>query len=149
MLTNQPPYVEQARLLAEQDFSSPSSSTPLEGNVNPVARFQRAAYFTQLLPEPDTERQAVASVLAVARNVSVPFGAPYHGFGIYNTEHRTVLDLTHRRYFFELATSPNVIWVDLDRLDFSPGAPPMLLDPDDIDLSGEVHAAFAVGTPPF
>ena len=34
-------------------------------------------------------------------NVSVPFGAPYKGFGIYNTEYRTVIDLTSKRYFFE------------------------------------------------
>lgn len=49
VLTNQPPFAEQTRLLAEQDFSSPSSTTPLAGNVNPIARFQRAAYFTHLL----------------------------------------------------------------------------------------------------
>ena len=35
-------------------------------------------------------------VLAIARNVSVPFGAPYKGFGIYNTEYRTVIE-SHRQ----------------------------------------------------
>jgi choloylglycine hydrolase len=73
--------------------------------------------------------------------VSVPFGAPYKGFGIYNTEYRTVSDLTERLYFFELTTSPNVIWVSLDNLDFSEGAPALLVDPDDVGLSGEVSAA--------
>ena len=66
-----------------------------------------------MLPEPKNEREAVAGVFAIARNVSVPFGAPYKGFGIYNTEYRTVTDLTNKRYFFELTTSPNVIWADL------------------------------------
>jgi hypothetical protein len=39
----------------------------------------------------------------------VPFGAPYKGFGIYNTEYRTVANLNAKRYYFELTNSPNVI----------------------------------------
>ena len=44
-------------------------------------------------------RQAVAGLMAIMRNVSVPFGAPYTEFGVYNTEYRTVVDLTNRLYF--------------------------------------------------
>ena len=149
VLTNEPPFGEQLRLLAEQDYSAPSDTTELAGNVNPVARFQRAVYFTRLLPAPADPRHAVAGVLAVARNVSIPFGAPYEGFGLYNTEYRTVVDLTHRRYFFELATSPSVIWADLGSLDLADGAPVMTLDPDDISLAGEVSGAFRVSPAPF
>ena len=54
-----------------------------------------------------------------------------------------------RRYFFELTTSPNVVWVDLSRLDLAAGAPAMALDPDDIALSGEVSSAFEVVSSPF
>lgn len=53
-------------------------------------------------------------MLSIARNVSVPFGAPYQGFGIYNTEYRTVMNLNDKRYYFELTTAPNLIWVDLN-----------------------------------
>ncbi len=84
----------------------------------------------------------MASVLAIARNISVPFGAPYSGFGIYNTEYRTAMNLTDKRYFFELTTSPNVIWADLRRFDLTPGSPVMVLDPDTIDLSGDVTGKF-------
>jgi choloylglycine hydrolase len=92
----------------------------------------------------------VAGVLAIARNVSVPFGAPYEDFGIYNTEYRTVIDLTNKRYFFELTTSPNVIWIDLPNFDLAPGAPVMILNPDDISLSGEVAGRFQkAAKPPF
>jgi penicillin V acylase-like amidase (Ntn superfamily) len=143
VMTNDPAYDEQLQLLAEQDFSHPTREMPLPGNVNARDRFQRAAYYLALLPEPGSEREAAAGVLSVMRNVSVPFGAPYGEFGIYNTEYRTVSDLTHGRYFFELTTSPNVLWVDLDRLDFSPGAPVKTLNPDDILLAGEVSEAFA------
>jgi choloylglycine hydrolase len=81
-------------------------------------------------------------VLAIARNVSVPFGAPYKGFGIYNTEYRTAMNLTNKRYFFELTTSPNVIWADLGKFNLSPGSPVMVLDPDNIALSGDVSGKF-------
>ncbi|MFG3042509.1 linear amide C-N hydrolase [Streptomyces sp. NPDC048330] len=149
VLTNEPPFAEQLRLLGEQDFSAPSDTTELSGNVNPVARFQRAVYFTRLLPDPPDSRHAVAGVLAVARNVSVPFGAPYEGFGLYNTEYRTVVDLTHRRYFFELATSPSLMWVELDNLDLTRGGQAKVLDPDDIHLAGEVSKAFLSSSAPF
>lgn len=143
LMTNDPGYDEQLALLAGQDFSQPSSDMPLPGNVNPRDRFQRAAYYSALLPEPSSEREAAASVLAIMRNVSVPFGAPYRDFGIYNTEYRTVTDLTNGRYFFELTTSPNVIWTELGELDFSEGAPTVGLDPNDINLSGDVSARYA------
>ena len=84
----------------------------------------------------------MSGALAIARNVSVPFGAPYKGFGIYNTEYRTVVDLTNKRYFFELTTSPNVIWAELERFNLKPGAPVMVLNPDNISLSGEVSGKF-------
>ena len=95
-----------------------------------------------MLPEPKNEREAVASVLAIARNVSVPFGAPYKGFGIYNTEYRTAITLTTRRYFFELTTSPNVLWADLTKFDLRPGTAVMTLNPDDLGLSGDVTGRF-------
>jgi choloylglycine hydrolase len=142
IMTNDPTYDEQLALLAKLDFSKPSSDTPLPGNVKATDRFQRAAYYSSMLPKPSSEREAVASMLAIARNVSVPFGAPYKGFGIYNTEYRTAMNLTNKRYFFELTTSPNVIWADLSQFDLSPGSPVMTLDPDNIDLSGDVTGKF-------
>lgn len=143
IMTNDPTYDEQLALLKEQDFSHPSSDTPLAGNVRPRDRFQRAAYYSALLPKAKDEREAIAGVLAIARNVSVPFGAPYKGFGIYNTEYRTAANLTDRRYFFELTNSPNVIWVDLLKFDLNAGEPVKVLNPADFKLSGDVTDDFA------
>ena len=81
-------------------------------------------------------------LFAIMRNVSVPFGAPYQSFGIYNTEYRTVMDLSKKLYFFELTTRPNVIWVDLTIFDLKAGAPVFTLDPDDEALSGDVSRKF-------
>jgi penicillin V acylase-like amidase (Ntn superfamily) len=142
LMTNDPTYDEQLTLLSAQDFSHPSSEISLPGNVNAIDRFQRAAYYSALLPEPADERQAVAGVMAIMRNVSVPFGAPYAEFGVYNTEYRTVSDLTNRTYFFELTTSPSVIWVQLDGIDLDDGAGPRAVDPYDQSLTGNVTALF-------
>ncbi|MFF2789003.1 linear amide C-N hydrolase [Streptomyces sp. NPDC058049] len=158
IMTNEPSYEEQLRLLREKvravqglGHDRPSSEVPLPGNVNAVDRFQRAAYFGSLLPEPADDRQAVAAILAVTRNASVPFGAPYREgrFKTYNTEYRTVCDLTSKRYFFELATSPNLLWAEIDRFDLSPGAPVMTLHPGGIDLVGDVSDRFTRAPAPF
>lgn len=143
LMTNDPTYEEQLQLLASKDFSHPSRDLPLPGNVNPVDRFQRAAYYSALLPEPTDVRQAVAGVMAIMRNVSVPFGAPYGEFGVYNTEYRTVCDLTHRSYFFELTTSPSTIWVRMSGLDLSEGGQSQAVDPYDTSLNGDVTGRFA------
>ena len=147
LMTNDPTYDEQLKLLSQQDFSQPSSEMPLPGNVNPVARFQRAAYYSALLPTPGSQREAIAGVMAIMRNVSVPFGAPYHDFGVYNTEYRTVTDLTNRMYFFELTTSPNVIWVEMDRLKLDGG--PIAVNPYDDSLVGDITDRFAPHDLPF
>ena len=142
LMTNDPTYDEQLELLSRQDFSHPSCEMPLPGNVNAIDRFQRAAYYCALLPKPDSERAAVAGVMAIMRNVSVPFGAPYADFGVYNTEYRTVTDVTNKMYYFELTISPNVIWVDMTRLALDPGSLPLVIDPYDESLVGDVTERF-------
>jgi choloylglycine hydrolase len=149
IMTNDPPNDQQLALLKTYDLSKPSKDTPLPGNVNPVDRFVRATYFLKLLPEPKNQREAAAGMFSVVRNVSVPFGAPYGEFGVYNTEYRTVSDLTDKVYFFELTTSPNVVWADLTKFDLRPGAPIMSFDPDDIGVSGDVTKKFRKAKAPF
>ena len=76
VMTNDPSYDQQLALLKKFDFSRPNDEMALPGNVNPRDRFQRASYFTAMLPEPKDIREAIAGILAIARNASVPFGAP-------------------------------------------------------------------------
>ncbi len=142
IMTNDPTYDEQLALLRKQDYSKPDMNMPLPGNVNAIDRFQRAAYYKAVLPKPENEREAVAGVLAIARNVSVPFGAPYRDFGVYNTEFRTVINLTSKRYYFELTDQPNVIWADLSKFKLKKGSPVMVLDPHNPKLSGNVSGKF-------
>jgi len=143
VMTNDPTYDEQLANLARYDFTNATRQTPLPGNVDPRDRFVRSAYFLQMLPEPRSQREAIASILAIARNASVPFGAPNNAPGsLYNTEYRTAIDLTNRRYFFELTTTPNVIWMDLAKFNLQAGASVMRLDPDNTALAGNVSARF-------
>lgn len=143
IMTNDPPYDEQLAYRAQFDFTNATRQTPLPGNVDPSHRFVRADYFLQVLPEPRNEREAIASVLAIARNVSVPFGAPNKVPGsLYNTEYRTAMDLSHRYYVFELTTAPNVLWFPLEKFALHPEAPVMMLDPDHPELVGDVSAQF-------
>ena len=58
-------------------------------------------------------------------------------------------DLTNKLYFFELTTAPNVIWVDFSTFNLEAGAPVMLLDPDNVELTGDVSAQFVAGAAPY
>jgi choloylglycine hydrolase len=146
IMTNDPSYDEQLAYRAKFNFDGATRQTPIPGNVDPSHRFIRADYYRQMLPEPKNDREAIAGILAIARNVSVPFGAPNKAPGsLYNTEYRTAIDLTDRSYYFELTTAPSVIWTELPKFDLTAGSPVLLLDPDDIDLSGDVTKSFKPG----
>jgi penicillin V acylase-like amidase (Ntn superfamily) len=143
VMTNDPAYDEQMANLATYNFKNATRQTVLPGNVDPRDRFVRSSYYLQMLSEPKSGREAIAGILAIARNASVPFGAPNNAPGtLYNTEYRTAIDLSNHRYFFELTTTPNVIWMDLDKFNLKAGAPVMVLDPNNIDLAGNVSAKF-------
>jgi penicillin V acylase-like amidase (Ntn superfamily) len=146
VMTNDPSYDQQLANFAKYDFTNATRSTPIPGNTDAKDRFIRANYYLNWLPEPKNTREAIASVIAVARNVSVPFGAPNREPGsLYNTEYRTAIDLTNRQYFFEFTTTPNVVWMSLDSFDLSEDSPVMLLDPNNMALSGDVAADFKPG----
>jgi choloylglycine hydrolase len=150
ILTNDPSYDQHIAFRAAFNFEGATRQTYVPGNTDARDRFVRADYYSKWLPEPKDQREAVASILAIARNVSVPFGAPNRAPGsLYNTEYRTAIDLTKGRYFFELTTSPNVIWADLSKFDLSEGQPVKLLHLDDVNLVGDVSGKFVNGTVKF
>lgn len=146
IMTNDPPYADQLAFRATFNFDRATRQTAIPGNVDPTHRFIRADYYRQMLTEPKNAREAIASILAIARNVSVPFGAPNNIPGsLYNTEYRTATDLTNRRYYFELTTTPSVIWTDLSKFDLAEGKPVLVLNPDDLNLAGDVTSNFKPG----
>jgi penicillin V acylase-like amidase (Ntn superfamily) len=77
----------------------------------------------------------------VIRNISVPFGKPDPKKpNVSSTIFRTVQDLTGGRYYFESTYAPNVVWVDITKLDFSKGQPEMELrvEKEIFKLNGDV-----------
>jgi len=134
VLTNEPPYPDQlANLKRYKPFGGTIEDLP--GGVEPQDRFVRASTFLTTLPEPKDHNEAVAYLYSVIRNVSVPFGALYRsgpGAGIYPTWWTSASDLKDRLFYFHWASSPNVAWVALNKVDFAAGEPIRYLDPRQI-----------------
>lgn len=148
VMTNSPPFDEQ---LANLKAAEADGFAHQPGSNTPADRFVRASYYARNLPKAGDVREAVAGVLSVLRNVSQPLTGVTHP-GEPNsspTYWRTVADLSHLRYDFESATSPNLVWVDLGKLDLAAGSGVRRLDlVAHPDLVGEVSASFRPGGRP-
>jgi penicillin V acylase-like amidase (Ntn superfamily) len=141
VVANDPPYDEQVAGLSR--YRPWGGELGIPGDIVSEERFVRATYFLSHLPKPADEMEAVAGVFGVVRNCQVPYGAPDSHFDTYPTWWASVTDLTNRVYYFQSTRAPNVVWLELDRLDFSPGAPVLALDPRDPALSGAIDGALA------
>jgi len=151
VMTNSPTYDKQLEMLKE--VAGFGGDKPLPGTNDAHDRFARASYYVERLPQPKTEVEAIAGMLSVMRNCAQPFrlpdpDKPYAS----QTLWQTVTDLTNRRYVFESTTRPNLVWVDLDELDLSEGAPAARLDlvgdtALEGGLSGHVAGDFAPSEP--
>jgi len=121
VMTNSPTYDQQLQLNAKWD--SVDKNTDLPGSIQSQDRFVRASYYLSKLPQTTDERQAVAGVFSVMRNVSVPWGVgdPEHP-NLSPTYWRSVADSTNKIYYFESALSPNIVWVNLNNINFTPGS---------------------------
>lgn len=121
VMTNSPRYDLQ---LAVNDYwKEVGGLNMLPGTNRSSDRFVRASFYIHAIPQTSDANIAVPSVLSVMRNVSVPFGIttpdkPY----ISSTRWRSVSDQKNRVYYFESTLTPNLFWVDLNKVDFSPSA---------------------------
>jgi choloylglycine hydrolase len=139
--TNDPPYDEQVAGLSR--YRPWGGELGIPGDIVSEERFVRATYFLSHLPRPADDAEAVAGVFGVARNCQVPYGAPDDRFDTYPTWWTSVTDLTERVYYFQSTRAPNVVWVEIDGLDFAAGAPVLALDPRDPELTGSIVGALA------
>ena len=121
VMTNSPTYDQQLQLNAAWDNVDKNQDLP--GSIQSQDRFVRASYYLSKLPQTTDERQAVAGVFSVMRNVSVPWGVgdPEHP-NLSPTYWRSVADSTNKIYYFESALSPNIVWVNLNNIPFNPGS---------------------------
>jgi len=146
IMTNSPTYEQQLAL--DTYWQAIGGNTFLPGTRRSADRFVRASYYEKMLPEPKNYREAIAGVMSVVRNASSPFGDPDPDKpNISTTMWRTVDDQKNLIMFYESTVAPNLIWIDMKKLDFSPGAPVQSLNAADETLNGEVSGAFGKSTP--
>ena len=150
VLTNSPTYDQQLALVAY--WQTVGGEAMLPGTHRAADRFVRATHYTASVPRTADPVEGVATTFSIIRNASVPLGvkAPEGQPNIASTLWRTVADQKSRRYFFESTRSPNIFWVDLADIDFSPGAPVRKLKLSDGKeiYAGNVAAQFEPA-PPF
>lgn len=139
VMTNSPRYDLQ---LAVNDYwKEVGGLNMLPGTNRSSDRFVRASFYMHAIPQTSDPKIAVPSVLSVMRNVSVPFGIstpdkPY----ISSTRWRSVANQKDLVYYFESTLTPNLFWVDLKKVDFSPQAGIKKLSL----TNGEIYAGDAV-----
>jgi penicillin V acylase-like amidase (Ntn superfamily) len=151
--TNAPPYAVQLKALSQ--YQGFGGKKRLPGPSEAADRFVRGAYYLSALAKPADYREAIAGVLSVIRNLSVPMGRPGDSKrpAIAPTRWRTVADLTNKVYFYESATSPNLVWVKLDDIDLGEGSGIRKLDlaaqPDRIgNVTDQLESADMFQVPP-
>lgn len=149
VMTNEPTFDRQLAIRDYWGGVNPREFMP--GTVRATDRFVRASFYINAVEQTADARRAAAAVFSVIRQVSVPWGISIADQpNLSTTRWRVVADQLDKRYYVESVTSPSVFWVDLDKLDLSPGAEVMKLDLGlDMErvISGEVSASFAAATP--
>jgi penicillin V acylase-like amidase (Ntn superfamily) len=121
VMTNSPVFSEQLKLNGY--WTTRDRTKELPGSIQSPDRFVRASYYVQQLPPTPDRRQALAGVMSVMRNVSVPWGTPDPEHpNISPTWWRTLIDQNDQVYYFDSALSPQMVWVNLKQIDFMPGS---------------------------
>lgn len=127
VMTNSPTYDQQIELV--KTFEGLGGDKPLPGSTLASDRFARASYYLSRLSQPKTQLEGIAAMFSVIRNAAQPFRLPDPGKpDASQTIWQCVSDLTHRRFVFESTTRPNIVWMNLDDMDFSEGSPQLKLD---------------------
>jgi choloylglycine hydrolase len=129
VMTNEPTYDKQLAILSQ--YAGFGGTKPLPGTHDASDRFIRGAFYAKNLPNPKDERDAVAALMSVMRNVGMPFGMPSPERPAAHAEaspsvsftiFRMILNLDKRVLYFDRVFSPTVFWIRLEGLDFSKGA---------------------------
>lgn len=119
VMTNSPTYDQQLAL--NRYWEEIGGTVMLPGTNRAADRFARASFYINAAKQSADPHEAVAAVFSVMRNVSVPRGISTPDQpNISSTLWRSVSDQKNRVYYFEDTARPNLIWVQLDRVDFDP-----------------------------
>ena len=122
VMTNQPSFDKQLENLKQ--YRGFGGDNRLPGTHEPADRFVRGAYYVKNLPKPESDREAIAAMMSVMRNVSAPFGiADPERPNVSTTIWRTVTDLTNGVLYYDSVFSPQMFWVDIKKINFASEEP--------------------------
>ncbi len=146
-MTNSPVFEEQLAIMSY--WKGIPGTIMLPGTNRAADRFVRASYYIDAIPKTDNTRVALSSVFGVIRNCSVPLGISSETEpNISSTRWRTVSDQKNLIYYFDNVLNPNVIWVELNKIDFSEKATVRKLNlVNNENYSGECTMNFKVAQP--
>ncbi len=143
VLTNSPIFEQQLAL--DDYWQQIGGLVFLPGTNRAADRFVRASFYTNAVPKVADSALAVATTFSIVRNISVPLGLTLAGAAaaehaastteiaanespeISSTRWRTVADQKNRVYYFESTLHPEVLRIDLSRIDFSANGAAMQL----------------------
>jgi choloylglycine hydrolase len=127
VLTNAPPYDQQ--LAVAQYWNAVGGLNFLPGTNRSYDRFARATFYVNAIPADADHDLALAAVMGVLNNCSVPVGISVPDQPeISSTRWRSIADQQRKIYYFMTTLNPSIIWVNLNEFDLNTGAPIMKLD---------------------
>ena len=121
VMTNSPIFDEQIAL--NKYWEQIGGTVMLPGTNRAADRFARATFYINACKQTADANEAVASVFSVIRNASVPrgIGTPAQP-NLSSTIWRTVSDQRNHIYYFEDTAKPSLVWIKLEKIDFSEGS---------------------------
>lgn len=122
VMTNSPTYDKQIANL--EQYKVYGGTKDLPGSTEAADRFVRAMYYLENLPLPTDYEDGIAKIFSVIRNVSQPFrnNVDPNRPDSSTTRWRTVIDITNDIYYFEATNSPNLVWLDMKKVNYNKGA---------------------------
>lgn len=127
VLTNDPPMPQMRAI--EDYWEKVGGVNMLPGTVRSSDRFVRASFFINHVPKDFKYAEALGSLESIMGTVSVPYGYEIEGEpNVSSTQWRSVSDGPGGKYYMHYAATTGDIYVDLGRLQLSPGAPILKYD---------------------
>lgn len=147
VMTNSPTYDKQLAL--NEYWKNIGGTVMLPGTNRASDRFARTSFYINAAEQSSDPRKAVAATFSVMRNASVPIGITTEGQpNIASTIWRTVADHKNKIYYFESTLSPNIVWLNLNEIDFSPSSQTRKLQLDgNLELVGNQTKNLVVSKP--
>ena len=127
VLTNAPPFDQQIAIA--KYWESVGGLNFLPGTNRSQDRFARAWFYVNAVPTDADHDLALAAVMGILNNCSVPVGISLpDNPEISTTQWRSISDQKNKVYYYMTTLNPSIIWLDLNDFDLNPGAPIMKLD---------------------